>query len=462
MTRERRQEPWWRVMAIFDPDGTGSDFGYTVGLATQGVPELHLWSRPALGQDPGLDWKFSQSDTCRLLNELAWCLLDGELQVGDTWERAYDEGLVTARFEVHEPVAAEEVDAFHAEGSLVLPVRWELVREPVGEPTPMTEDAQTRAAAELAALLPTLPSGTAAPQDWPLPTTSTWCVDQRFGPRTPLVLARAAQVWGAEGDDLIAIVSHGLVLQGRWSPSYATAVALAAARPVGRVEALQRLEEAARALCAGFGEVWGVEECRALRAWFLDGIEDHPQAEPAWQGARASLTELVTALLVVEAAADLLAPDMVTRGQGPVLAAVCGTVLAPEERYQCAPLVAAEVRRVFADASDEALVQAALDWQTQQGTEPELELETIRLLEATHAPPLPELLGADRAPSVAFLLTLRREQGSVLQQWANALAAILTERARLHADTVDAFAATGRHIPGLARRVNEPLVLADR
>ncbi|GAA0969974.1 hypothetical protein [Nocardioides aquaticus] len=47
-----QRHPWWRVNAIFDPDGEGGDFGYTVGLATRDVPELHLWSRPSLGDNP--------------------------------------------------------------------------------------------------------------------------------------------------------------------------------------------------------------------------------------------------------------------------------------------------------------------------------------------------------------------------------------------------------------------------
>src|SRR4051794_34220461 len=111
---DEEQQPWWKVNAVFDPDGTGSDFSYTVGLASAGVPELHMWARPTLGEDPGLDWKFSQRDTCVILNHLAWRLLDGRLAVGDTWVETYDEGLVEAHFSVHEPVDSGEVDAWGA------------------------------------------------------------------------------------------------------------------------------------------------------------------------------------------------------------------------------------------------------------------------------------------------------------------------------------------------------------
>jgi hypothetical protein len=143
------RQPWWTVTAVFDPDGGGGDFGYTEGLATAGVPELHLWARPSLGEDPGLDWKLSQRDTCRLLNHLAWRLLDGKLAVGDTWVETYDEGLTEARFTVHEPVAATEVDAFGAGESPVLPIKWELRRPALGEPRSMEPEAEADAAFEL-------------------------------------------------------------------------------------------------------------------------------------------------------------------------------------------------------------------------------------------------------------------------------------------------------------------------
>jgi hypothetical protein len=47
------RQPFWQVQAVFDPDGQGGDFSYTIGLAEQDVPELHLLGRPALGDDPG-------------------------------------------------------------------------------------------------------------------------------------------------------------------------------------------------------------------------------------------------------------------------------------------------------------------------------------------------------------------------------------------------------------------------
>ncbi|GAA2147213.1 hypothetical protein GCM10009844_24220 [Nocardioides koreensis] len=53
---ELRRAPFWQVQAVFDPDGEGGDFAYTIGLRERGLPELHLWARPTLGEDPGHDW----------------------------------------------------------------------------------------------------------------------------------------------------------------------------------------------------------------------------------------------------------------------------------------------------------------------------------------------------------------------------------------------------------------------
>src|SRR5512145_1938854 len=54
--------PFWKVQGVFDPQGGGADFSYTIGLWSRGSPELHLWARPSLGDDPGHDWAFSMRD----------------------------------------------------------------------------------------------------------------------------------------------------------------------------------------------------------------------------------------------------------------------------------------------------------------------------------------------------------------------------------------------------------------
>lgn len=58
----RLQTPFWKVQAVFDPEGRGGDFAYTIGMHSVGLPELHLWARPTRGDDPAPDWKFSSRD----------------------------------------------------------------------------------------------------------------------------------------------------------------------------------------------------------------------------------------------------------------------------------------------------------------------------------------------------------------------------------------------------------------
>ena len=68
--------PFWEVQIVFDPDGTGADFAYTIGLHTRGLPELHIWARPSLGDDPGADWMLSTRD--RGIGPQRACGVDGE------------------------------------------------------------------------------------------------------------------------------------------------------------------------------------------------------------------------------------------------------------------------------------------------------------------------------------------------------------------------------------------------
>ena len=200
--------PDWQVTAVFDPHGEAQDFAYTVGLFDRGLPELHLWARPSLGDDPGADWMFSPQDCFIILNELAWRLIDDEVTVGDRWEQPYDDGLVTCRFRLDPPGDRDELQAFGImPGADVLPVRWSLHRRPIGRPRPLGKRGLKRATAEYAAVLARLgddassrtagrcrrrssPAGSSArsrrwwPRGWPSSgrrTRSTWatCCGQR-------------------------------------------------------------------------------------------------------------------------------------------------------------------------------------------------------------------------------------------------------------------------------------------
>lgn len=125
----RQGTPPWTVMAVFDPDGTGGDFAYTIGLAELGVGELHLWARPTEGVDPGWDWKLSPQDMGHLLNRFGRQHLAGELDVGSTFSVSFDGGAATGHFEVADLVPALTLEAYGAgDDTPIMPLRWRLER----------------------------------------------------------------------------------------------------------------------------------------------------------------------------------------------------------------------------------------------------------------------------------------------------------------------------------------------
>ena len=239
--------PDWQVTAVFDPEGEGRDFAYTVGLFDRGLPELHLWARPSLGDDPGADWMFSPQDCFIILNELAWQLVDGELAVGDGWERPYDDGLVTCRFRLDPPGDRDELQAFGImPGAEVLPVRWSLHRRPIGRPRPLGKRGMERAAAEYAAILARLGDDAVVPDGWTLPPAFE--PGGEFGPLTPMVAARVAEFWSADAIDLGNLLwAAATMLQGG-AITWPVAAASALSREVGRVDEAIRTKDAAIAV----------------------------------------------------------------------------------------------------------------------------------------------------------------------------------------------------------------------
>lgn len=450
------RQPWWTVTAVFDPDGTGSDFGYTEGLAGAGLPELHIWARPSLGEDPGHDWKFSGRDTCRILNRLAWRLIDGRLAVGDTWTETYDEGLVEARFVVHEPVPASEVDAFGAGDGPVLPIKWELCRPPTGRPRPMTAAAQAEAEAAYDRIGPpgTLPP---APLGWELPTTASWAAEQAFGPRTPLVLARAASLWGATVDDWIAIAGNVLAAHQKLPLGYAFSVCATAAREPGRAGAVERVEVAARELMNGFGTVWGAPHFAAVRAWFREGLESDPDIERAWEHMREELAYAVTCHLVVESVADLLPTRVGRLGQGVVLTGLTPPGLAPDARWLCSRAVDRALRDLVRRTPLPDLIDAAAAWDQTFWGDAGQPLVVASFSGAGHSRPAHELLGIAACVAADEALRSRGLGLGTLQVWLTSLATVLSDRAALDPEIVDLFLESAPGVDGLAQLVNSPL-----
>ncbi|MFL6060328.1 MAG: hypothetical protein ACJ72E_03780 [Marmoricola sp.] len=241
--------PFWEVWAIHDPDGGGGDFSYTCGLHDRGFAELWIAGRPALGEDPGFDWCFSQRDTCGLLNEFAADWLAGRLRVGDEIEREYDGGLVTVRFRVDPPGDRDELEALGiAAGAEVVPIRWSLHRPDPGPNAAMTRKAQEEARARFRRLLAAfegslagLPGLRGLP-GWEVPARPRWSPGAKYGPRTSVVLAHAAYFWTCDGPALKEVFDAAFEAEMHGFVGYGLACVAAAARVAGREEALMSME----------------------------------------------------------------------------------------------------------------------------------------------------------------------------------------------------------------------------
>ena len=180
---ELRRAPFWQVQAVFDPDGEGGDFAYTIGLHERGLPELHLWARPTLGEDPGHDWMFSIRDRTEVLNDLAAKLVVGEICVGSEVVDTFDGGLATVRFRVDPPGDREELEAFGiAPGAVVLPVRWSLHRLPEGSPSPVAVRMRRMLEREVTMRRLTARRGAHAPRGWEVPEESSCAHRLQQGP----------------------------------------------------------------------------------------------------------------------------------------------------------------------------------------------------------------------------------------------------------------------------------------
>jgi hypothetical protein len=163
---------------------------------------------------------FSNRDRCGVLNELAGMLVQGHLSVGSEAFREYDCGLAQVTFRVDPPGDKEALKAYGVPpGVDVLPVLWSLRRAAEGAPEQLTAAAQEEAGRLFRDIASGLDLTRKAPRGWELPTMPSFELDQRFGPLTPVVLARAAQLWQADDDTLGDFVHAALATSTGFSLS---------------------------------------------------------------------------------------------------------------------------------------------------------------------------------------------------------------------------------------------------
>jgi hypothetical protein len=466
--------PFWTVQAVFDPDGTGGDFAYTIGLSERGLPELHLYARPSLGHDPGADWKFSCRDCCGILNELGAMLVRGSLQVGSKLRREYDGGLAVVEFRVDPPGDRDQLEALGiSPGADVLPVRWSLTRPPEGPPLPLTAVARERARQRYDEMVSGLDASRRLPRGWELPLDPDFDPEQRFGPMTPLVLARAAQMAHADERALGDFIGLANAVDHASSLSWPAAQVRAVGRPLGRTGALDALEDA---LIQVF-DLWSIDP-RLRKRWksIVDGYLAVRPAELSHvtracleRNLRDVLESGMRSCLFGEVVSDAADEELRLFAAGPWQSAYAPDGRPGPEWYAAEPVLD-RVRQVLAkltvqDLMDLGLIHRELSCDGARAPEGPYarlrdRLTSWAVVTAACCPPVDEVL---TDPSVSRGYAVMAALGSrevllALNDWLECLTSLLVHRARLGRDDIQVFCqAVAPVLPRLDRTVNKPV-----
>lgn len=400
-------------------------------------------------------------DMERLLNDVAWHLVDGRLSPGDTWEEQYDAGLVRVGFRLDPAVEAEQLQAFQAHPARVDPLRWSLSRKPVGPLTALTPEAEHLASAEFAALSAQPGMSAAVPgvsPEWALPAVPAWDPAQRWGPLTPVVAAHASRLVRCSGDELIDLVNLAFALELRDLSTSPLVVARSAARDVGRSSAVETLEDDVCELVAGLGTTWAVDAWSAALAW-LDEEEDDDGPFPP-ERLKEMLGLVITSHLATVAVADRLKVDDVIAGIGPLSVCFESPGTPPDARWHAAPHVVDAVAGLVLAAGARATVDAALAWRQQDDGATGDARGSLAVLACRSASMFPPFMEAcvGTAPRLVAALSSAGLPVWVLQDWLSTMAALLTHRALLGNEVAESVLRAGApFMPRLADVVNQPL-----
>lgn len=471
---ESTTEPPWIVQAVFDPDGEGSDFAYTIGLADLGLPELHIWARPSLGDDPGLDWRFTPRDLCGILNLLGRMLVSGELGVGSTLRRSVDGGLATVELRVDPPGDREELEAYGvADSADVLPVRWSLSRLPVGPAQPVEDSVVAAARERYDDLRARLQGPVSLPRGWTLPDEPSFELDQRLGPFTPLVLARAAHLGQADADTLADFLAVAGWLDEMSALSEPIVRGRALGRPVGRTEAFEELHHFVDRLL----DHWG-KEFASRRRWKAVVERFFATASPGDGISRASLDRQLRTLLHVavesclagELGFDVADEELRLCSAGP-WQAVTARDGRPGSEW-CAPddvlLHVQELLDTLSPDQVRAIVaahQAALAARAPGGSsagryaELAIRLDTLSLISRAVLPPVLVTAVPPGGPvSVPMTLDQVPALGALFTDWLQCVTALLVHRTSLPAHDFETFVEPFAHVlPDLGEMLASPL-----
>lgn len=190
----------------------------------------------------------------------------------------------------------------------------------------------------------------------------------------------------------------------------------------------------------------------------FEGVDDDDAPlDQMWQTVHEMLVETITAYLVVEVMGDLLPVGMQTWGQGVVLTSLGPAGVAPDPRWQCSGSVAATIAALVRATPIGDLVAASLAWDEMASDERCWRIAALELTGSSHSPAVWELLDRVSVRSAQVQLALAGHQLITLQQWANALATILTYQGQLDDELVATFLSTGRRVSRLATLLSVPL-----
>lgn len=415
----------------------------------------------------------SSNDRCHVLNELAELMLGGRIGIGSQLIREYDRGLATVTYRVDPPGDKEELEAYGVPAGIeVLPVRWSLRRPPEGPLTALTPQAEARARSDFAALIEGLDQPVRAPRGWEVHTAPTFDIDQRFGPLTPVVMARAAQLWQADDEAFCDLLHTAATVAYGGSVTLPTTRSVATARPVGRRKALDSLHHAAHDLLE-----WLTERAAAQRRW-RSIVE---MSDPRWWAQSSGrerdriqrhlagvLHDVTVACLSTEAVADVAEPTLLLEGRGPWLSGLQAAGQVPGPDWYAAPIVLDTIHRMIRPLSWRALTGIAEQHRLGRvDALPDLpgysnvcvRLTSWATVSAAGCPREPVLTTLPAWPAVAAVRPGRRtDPVGELQHWATCVASALTYRARLSAEDVTTLTAPHQlHLPGLQQVIDNPL-----
>ncbi|RLV50055.1 hypothetical protein D9V37_09340 [Nocardioides mangrovicus] len=440
-------EPTWAIQVVFDPDEPWRDFAYTVGLVERGLPELHAYAYPSLGEDAAPDWRFGARDLCALLDAAAARLVAGDIAVGSEWLARYDDGLTTVSLRLDPPGDRDQLEAWLVEpDAQVLPVRWSVSRAPRGPRRRLDPDEHADLKQRYRALAELVDPMVDLPPAWRLPRRASYQPAQRYGPRTPLVLARAARLCSLDPVQLATVLSRSAAVEQTGSLTWPIAVAAALARPLGLEDALHQLHADAHHVLALFGQ-----DGRLAQRW-RDAValcEGPAQGQDTLSREyRRALRGLFHDAVIAALAAELLGRDATPavrlHALGPVLRPELPDGAPPGPEWAAAPVVVAAVEGLVADVAAPRLRHLMLRHLAAREDDEAYEMLLWRL--------------EGHALSSACSLPLRERAHPELQVWLGAVAAAVVHRARLSATEVERLCAPAVGlVPGLRQVLNDPL-----